>query len=178
MPAPEAVCCRVRRHQVQDLAENLLLDAAQPLFGNFDQAQAAASFGDPAIVVVLQARLRIAPQAPFVGEPIERADRFIQPCRHRANCRQCRQRKRGKPRRLWRSQGWIDATRHLYPKEKIYTFWVNANAFARNAGFRMDFLLLSPSLVNRLVDTAVDSEHRGREKPSDHAPVWITLSRP
>jgi exodeoxyribonuclease III len=76
------------------------------------------------------------------------------------------------------SQGWVDATRHLYPKEKIYTFWVNANAFARNAGFRMDFLLLSPPLVNRLVDTAVDSEHRGREKPSDHAPVWITLNRP
>ena len=73
------------------------------------------------------------------------------------------------------AQGWTDATRHLYPKARIYTFWVNAGAFARNAGFRMDFLLLSRGLVPRLSATGVDSEHRGREKPSDHAPAWIEL---
>jgi len=73
------------------------------------------------------------------------------------------------------SQGWIDATRHLHPSERIYTFWVNADAFRRNAGFRMDFLLLDPGLAGRLQATGVDAEHRGREKPSDHAPVWITL---
>jgi exodeoxyribonuclease-3 len=72
-------------------------------------------------------------------------------------------------------QGWIDATRHLYPAERVYTFWVNADAFRRNAGFRMDFLLVSPSLARRLVRTGVDCEHRGREKPSDHAPVWIEI---
>ena len=38
-------------------------------------------------------------------------------------------------------QGWIDATRHLHPEERIYTFWVNDAAFRRNAGFRVDFLL-------------------------------------
>jgi exodeoxyribonuclease III len=74
------------------------------------------------------------------------------------------------------AQGWIDATRHLHAKERIYTFWVNADAFRRNAGFRMDFLLLSPVLASRLVAAEVDSEHRGREKPSDHAPVWIELA--
>jgi exodeoxyribonuclease III len=74
------------------------------------------------------------------------------------------------------AQGWIDATRHLHPTERIYTFWVNTPAFLRNAGFRMDFLLLSPQLAQRLVATDVDSEHRGREKPSDHAPVWIELA--
>ena len=74
------------------------------------------------------------------------------------------------------AQGWIDATRQRYPKERIYTFWVNAEAFRRNAGFRMDFLLLNPALAPRLKDTGVDAEHRGREKPSDHAPVWVTLS--
>jgi exodeoxyribonuclease-3 len=74
------------------------------------------------------------------------------------------------------AQGWIDATRHLDPTGRIYTFWVNDAAFRRNAGFRMDFLLLSPSLAPRLLATGVDSEHRGREKPSDHAPVWITLA--
>ncbi|MBV9889693.1 MAG: exodeoxyribonuclease III [Rhizobacter sp.] len=73
------------------------------------------------------------------------------------------------------AQGWVDATRRLHPRERIYTFWVNAAAFARNAGFRMDFLLLTPALAKRLVASAVDREQRGREKPSDHAPVWIEL---
>jgi len=73
------------------------------------------------------------------------------------------------------AQGWTDATRHLHPQERIYTFWVNADAHRRNAGFRMDFLLLSPSLLPRLVADGVDATHRGREKPSDHAPVWVTL---
>lgn len=74
------------------------------------------------------------------------------------------------------AQGWVDATRHLHPDERVYTFWVNEAAFRRNAGFRMDFLLLSPQLVPRLLEAGVDAEHRGREKPSDHAPAWIRLS--
>lgn len=74
------------------------------------------------------------------------------------------------------AQGWIDATRALHPKERVYTFWVNANAYRRNAGFRMDFLLLSPALASRLAAAEVDHPHRGREKPSDHAPVWIELA--
>ncbi|HUR88128.1 MAG TPA: endonuclease/exonuclease/phosphatase family protein, partial [Ramlibacter sp.] len=73
------------------------------------------------------------------------------------------------------AQGWVDATRRIHPTERVYTFWVNAGAFARNAGFRMDFLLLDPQLAKRLKASGVDAEHRGREKPSDHAPVWITL---
>lgn len=74
------------------------------------------------------------------------------------------------------AQGWTDAMRHLHPTERIYTFWVNLAAFQRNAGFRMDFLLLSDPLVERLRASGVDAEHRGREKPSDHAPVWIELA--
>lgn len=73
------------------------------------------------------------------------------------------------------AQGWVDATRQLHPAGKVYTFWVNADAFRRNAGFRMDMLLLHPSLAPRLKATGVDAEHRGREKPSDHAPVWVEL---
>jgi exodeoxyribonuclease-3 len=73
------------------------------------------------------------------------------------------------------AQGWTDAHRHLHPGTKIYTFWVNAQAFARNAGFRMDFVLLSPSLTPHLREAGVDVDHRGREKPSDHAPTWVTL---
>ena len=74
------------------------------------------------------------------------------------------------------AQGWVDSTRYLHPDERVYTFWVNANAFQRNAGFRMDFLLLSPALVPRLIAAEVDAEYRGREKPSDHAPTWIRLN--
>jgi exodeoxyribonuclease-3 len=73
-------------------------------------------------------------------------------------------------------QGWTDAHRHLHPDQRIYTYWVNASAFQRNAGFRMDFLLLASSLTSRLKDAKVDTEFRAREKPSDHAPTWITLS--
>ena len=82
-------------------------------------------------------------------------------------------------RRAWErllAQGWVDATRWRHPRERIYTFWVNADAWRRNAGFRMDMLLLDPRLAARLVDTGIDAAQRGREKPSDHAPVWVELS--
>ncbi len=59
---------------------------------------------------------------------------------------------------------------------RVYTFWVNDQAFRRNAGFRMDFLLASPNLAGRIVASEVDASHRGRDKPSDHAPVWVTLA--
>jgi len=75
------------------------------------------------------------------------------------------------------AQGWVDAARQLHPRERhLYTFWVNDDAFRRDAGFRMDFLLLSPSLASRLRRCEVDAAHRGRDKPSDHAPVWIELA--
>ena len=73
------------------------------------------------------------------------------------------------------AQGWTDATRALYPRDKVYTFWTNASAFARNAGFRMDFLLLNASAAGRLAATGVDAAYRGREGASDHAPTWIEL---
>jgi exodeoxyribonuclease-3 len=73
------------------------------------------------------------------------------------------------------AQGWTDSARHLHPDKKIYTFWANESAFKRNAGFRMDFLLLSAGLTPRLAAFDVDAEYRGREKPSDHAPTWIRL---
>ena len=83
-------------------------------------------------------------------------------------------------RALWEellAQGWIDAARHLHPKERkrLYTFYVNDYAFHRVAGFRMDFHLLSPSLLPRLARSVVNAEYRGRQKPSDHAPVCIEL---
>ena len=73
------------------------------------------------------------------------------------------------------AQGWIDATRRLHPKARVYTFWVSHAAFFRNAGFRMDFLLVNPTLAPRLEAAEVDVEFREREKASDHAPVWIRV---
>jgi exodeoxyribonuclease-3 len=73
-------------------------------------------------------------------------------------------------------QGWIDALRQTHPREAIYTYWdYFRNAFSRNAGLRMDHLLLSPALAPRLLAAGVDFDVRGWEKTSDHAPVWIDL---
>jgi exodeoxyribonuclease-3 len=74
------------------------------------------------------------------------------------------------------AQGWTDAIRKLYPDQKIYTFWdYFRNAFARDAGLRIDHFLLSPELKDRLLSAGVDKEVRGWEKTSDHAPVWIEI---
>ncbi|NML07984.1 exodeoxyribonuclease III [Sphingomonas sp. G-3-2-10] len=75
------------------------------------------------------------------------------------------------------AQGWTDALRTMHPDEVIYTFWdYFRNAYTRDAGLRIDHLLLSPALAGRLVDAQVDRHVRGWEKTSDHAPVWIELS--
>jgi exodeoxyribonuclease-3 len=75
------------------------------------------------------------------------------------------------------AQGWTDSLRTLHPDERIYTFWDYwRNAWARNAGIRIDHALLSPSLAKRLIAGGVDLAVRGREGASDHAPVWIELA--
>jgi exodeoxyribonuclease III len=75
------------------------------------------------------------------------------------------------------AQGWTDALRSLHPHERIYTFWdYFRNAYARNAGLRIDHLLLAPSIAGRLKAAGVDREVRGWERTSDHAPTWIELT--
>lgn len=74
------------------------------------------------------------------------------------------------------AQGWTDAVRALHPEEKIFTFWdYFRKHWERDAGLRIDHLLLSPGLVPRLREAGVDRWVRGRPKPSDHAPTWIVL---
>jgi exodeoxyribonuclease-3 len=76
-------------------------------------------------------------------------------------------------------QGWLDALRATHPDEVIYTFWdYFRNAYGRDAGLRIDHLLLSPALAPRLKSAGVDRDVRGREKPSDHAPTWVELDWP
>jgi exodeoxyribonuclease-3 len=73
-------------------------------------------------------------------------------------------------------QGWTDALRELHRGERIYTFWhYMRNRWQRDAGLRLDHLLLSPKLAKRLKRAGVDREMRGMPGASDHAPVWIEL---
>jgi exodeoxyribonuclease-3 len=73
-------------------------------------------------------------------------------------------------------QGWVDAVRALHPGEPMYTFWdYKRDAWARNAGLRIDFLLLNGAAAKRLAGAGVDTSVRGGEGASDHAPVWTVL---
>ncbi len=74
------------------------------------------------------------------------------------------------------AQGWTDALRTRRPNGGVWTFWdYQAGAWQRDAGFRIDHLLLSPRAADRLLDAGVDKDYRGREKASDHAPTWVRL---
>jgi exodeoxyribonuclease-3 len=74
------------------------------------------------------------------------------------------------------AQGWTDAIRKRHPNETVYTFWdYMRNRWPRDAGLRLDHLLLSKSLARKLTDAGVDREVRGEDGASDHAPTWITL---
>ncbi|HZA95426.1 MAG TPA: exodeoxyribonuclease III [Burkholderiaceae bacterium] len=76
-------------------------------------------------------------------------------------------------------QGWTDAIRSLHPNEPMYTFWdYKRGRWGRDAGLRIDHLLISPSLASRLVDSGVDKAIRGEEGASDHAPAWVRLKEP
>ena len=75
------------------------------------------------------------------------------------------------------ADGWTDAIRHLHPDETIYTFWDYwRRAFERDAGLRIDHLLLNAQAAKRLKAAGVDKEIRGRPGASDHAPAWIELA--
>ena len=75
------------------------------------------------------------------------------------------------------AQGWTDAIRTLHPSKPMFTFWhYKRNRWARDAGLRLDHLLLSPALAPRLVKAGVDRKVRGEDGASDHAPAWIVLN--
>ena len=73
-------------------------------------------------------------------------------------------------------QGWTDAIRALHPDARIYTFWdYMRNRWPRDAGLRIDHILLSLDLAARLKACGVDRAARGKPNASDHAPVWVEL---
>jgi len=74
------------------------------------------------------------------------------------------------------SQGWTDALRKLHPHGPLWTFWdYERDRWAADKGMRLDHLLLSPTLSERLVEGSVDRWTRGEANASDHAPAWIVL---
>ena len=74
------------------------------------------------------------------------------------------------------AQGWCDAIREKHPSKPIFTFWdYKRNRWPRDAGLRLDHLLLSPALAPRLSKAGVDRKLRGEEGASYHAPAWIVL---
>jgi exodeoxyribonuclease-3 len=76
-------------------------------------------------------------------------------------------------------QGWTDAVRVIYGDARVYTFWhYMRRRWERDAGLRLDHLLLSPGIASRLKAAGVDRSIRGEEGASDHAPVWIELKSP
>jgi exodeoxyribonuclease III len=75
------------------------------------------------------------------------------------------------------AQGWMDVIRERFPDDRIYTFWdYFRQHWQRNAGLRIDHLLLSPMLHPQVIDAGVDRWVRDLPKASDHAPTWVTLS--
>ncbi|WP_050627547.1 exodeoxyribonuclease III [Bradyrhizobium viridifuturi] len=73
-------------------------------------------------------------------------------------------------------QGWCDAIRTLHPDDPMFTFWdYKRRRWPRDAGLRLDHLLLSPQVAARLQKAGVDRNIRGEEGASDHAPAWMVL---
>jgi exodeoxyribonuclease-3 len=74
------------------------------------------------------------------------------------------------------AQGWTDALRALHPEAPMFTFWdYMRERWPRDAGLRLDHLLLSPDLASRMADAGVDRWARAEPGASDHAPAWIRL---
>ncbi|WP_371183707.1 exodeoxyribonuclease III [Xanthomonas sacchari] len=77
------------------------------------------------------------------------------------------------------AQGWTDSLRHVHGERRVYTFWdYFRQHWQRDAGLRIDHLLLNPPLAARLRDAGVDRWVRDLPHASDHAPTWVTLGAP
>jgi exodeoxyribonuclease III len=124
----------------------------------------AAELASSASPVVLAGDYNIIPTERDVYKP----ERWVDDALFRVEVREAFQ-------RLQR-QGWTDSIRALHPHAPMYTFWdYFRNAYARDAGLRIDHLLLNRAVASRLVGAGVYRDVRGWEKASDHAPTWVEL---
>lgn len=75
--------------------------------------------------------------------------------------------------------GYLDAQRQIQPYGTAYSYWdFQRGSWQKDNGIRIDHLLLSPQAADLLKDCKVDRIPRGKEKPSDHTPVWVELDTP
>lgn len=74
--------------------------------------------------------------------------------------------------------GYFEAYRALHgPQPGAYTFWdYQGGAWQADEGIRIDHLLLSPQAADRLEACDIDPTPRGKERPSDHTPIWCSLT--
>ena len=72
--------------------------------------------------------------------------------------------------------GFTDAFRTRHPEPGHYSFWdYQAGAWQRNNGILIDHILMTPQCADRMVEAGIEKDLRGRDKPSDHVPVWVDL---
>ncbi|MCW5731949.1 MAG: exodeoxyribonuclease III [Alphaproteobacteria bacterium] len=76
------------------------------------------------------------------------------------------------------NQGYTEAFRALHPGERnCYTFWdYQGGAWQKDNGLRIDHMLLAPLAADRLLGCDIDRKPRGREKASDHTPIWCEIA--
>ncbi|MDZ7588971.1 MAG: exodeoxyribonuclease III [Parasphingorhabdus sp.] len=116
------------------------------------------------VAAVLAGDFNVIPRDNDVFKPVAMADDALMQPQSRAAYR-----------RLL-NDGWSDALGTQYPGGGIWTYWdYQAGAWQRDAGFRIDHLLMSPQAADRYLACGVDKDHRAREKASDHAPTWLEL---
>ena len=116
------------------------------------------------IPVVLAGDYNVIPTDDDIANPVAMADDALMQPESRSAFRRLA------------SLGLTDALEARHPKGRLSTFWdYQAGGWQRDAGFRIDHLMLSPEAADRLREAGVDKEHRGREKASDHAATWVVL---
>ncbi|WP_171972067.1 exodeoxyribonuclease III, partial [Vibrio ponticus] len=74
--------------------------------------------------------------------------------------------------------GFVDTFRSIHPDlgEKYSWFDYRSRGFDDNRGLRIDVILATTKLANNCIESDIDYELRGIDKPSDHAPIWSTFN--
>jgi len=104
--------------------------------------------------------LNVAPDDRDVYDPVEFKDQVLcHPDERAALAKIC-------------SWGLVDTFRQLHQEAGLYSWWdFRQLGFPKNRGLRIDMILASPKLANRLAEAVIDREARKGKDPSDHAPV-------